>query len=917
MCIFAMGFIEITSAQNASTQGTDFWFAFMNNNGETPTQTCLILSAESACGVTVSNPNTGWQTTVSIPAGGRVDVDIPLNQGYHSSATDGVVYNIGCHVVATDTISAYSMNFKDASFDGGHLLPTSTLTEEYMVETIPPGLYGSSILIVGTDDNTIVDITPSVATSNGWAANTQYQITLNAGQAYQITTAAASGVSSTFSGTRIRAQDCKKIAVFAGGRCAQSPAGCTYCDHIYEPMIPTIYWGNRFIVTSSCTRSKDVVRVTALNAGTIVKKDGVTVATINAGGTYDYELYSTQGANYIETSGPAVCYLYLTGQSCGGGTGDPSMVYITPIEQNIKKITFGTYQYSPTNHYVNIVTATSNVSSVQLDGSYIGGQFYIVPGNPAYSYARLGISHATHTLECDSGLVAHVYGLYNVTSYAYSVGSSARNLTNTMFINDVNIADIPEDQLYCPNAPIDFELELNYNYNSISWIFGDSTTGTGNPCTHSFPNAGAYEVTAIIERTTSNECFGSLYDTIRAVLNLPPPDPIPVYVSICEGDSYNFYGRDLAQTGIYIDTLESAGDCDSIIELHLSVVPAAPIPTHVEICSGSTYDFNGEEITQPGTYYGTFTTSANCDSIVELTLSFTPLDTTDAYVEICPGDHYSLFGTDYDEAGEYVIMTSTIAGCDSIIKLHIAYADVPTVNLGEDQILCSYNEFPVHLTPVTTNDVGATYEWSTGDSIPTIAVDMNGNYSVTVTNQAGCTGTDDINITAQEELTLELHEEGDLCADGFTMLIATTNAPHIQWSTGETTYFIEVHTYGSYSLSASDGPCHVSQEINVEYCPPDLLFPNIITPNGDGVNDVFAIKNLDPNIPNTLTIYNRWGKKVFEMENYQTFIRNDVLYNAESGFTGKEHSDGVYYFTFHYEDPITPTDFHSSLTIVR
>ncbi|MCQ2263854.1 MAG: hypothetical protein MJZ70_06175, partial [Bacteroidales bacterium] len=164
-------------AQNASTQGTDFWFSFMNNNSSTPTQTSLILSAERACSVIVQNPNTGWQTSATTPAagrvavdlplaqgypystfaGGRVDVDIPLPQGYHSSTSDGTVYNLGCHLVASDTISAYSMNYKDASFDGAHLLPTSTLADDYMIETIPPGLNGSTVLLVGTENGTVVN----------------------------------------------------------------------------------------------------------------------------------------------------------------------------------------------------------------------------------------------------------------------------------------------------------------------------------------------------------------------------------------------------------------------------------------------------------------------------------------------------------------------------------------------------------------------------------------------------------------------------------------------------------------------------------------------------------------------------------------------------------------------------------------
>ena len=204
----------IGHAQTASTQGTDFWFSFMSNNNSDPTQICLILSAERACSVTVTNPNTGWSTTASIPAGGRVDVNIPIAQAFVPSGRDNTILNYGCHLVATDVISAYTMNYRNASFDGAHLLPTDALADNYMVETIPPGINGSSVLLVGTEDNTVIDITPTAACGAGWTANTQQTVTLNTGQVCQFTTTSATA---SLSGTVIQTRDCKRIAVFAGG----------------------------------------------------------------------------------------------------------------------------------------------------------------------------------------------------------------------------------------------------------------------------------------------------------------------------------------------------------------------------------------------------------------------------------------------------------------------------------------------------------------------------------------------------------------------------------------------------------------------------------------------------------------------------------------------------------------------------
>jgi gliding motility-associated-like protein len=68
-----------------------------------------------------------------------------------------------------------------------------------------------------------------------------------------------------------------------------------------------------------------------------------------------------------------------------------------------------------------------------------------------------------------------------------------------------------------------------------------------------------------------------------------------------------------------------------------------------------------------------------------------------------------------------------------------------------------------------------------------------------------------------------------------------------------------------------------------------LEIPNVFTPNGDGNNDVFTIKNSGVKELN-LTIYNRWGTRIFD---------GSVVNNG--GWDGKTNkgnmaSDGTYYF---------------------
>jgi|GEM_PF-4888867 len=62
-----------------------------------------------------------------------------------------------------------------------------------------------------------------------------------------------------------------------------------------------------------------------------------------------------------------------------------------------------------------------------------------------------------------------------------------------------------------------------------------------------------------------------------------------------------------------------------------------------------------------------------------------------------------------------------------------------------------------------------------------------------------------------------------------------------------------------------------------------FLIPNVFTPNNDGINDTFFIRNLP--VSTIVRIVNRWGKVVFESNNYQ----ND--------WNGGDHPDGIYYYT--------------------
>ena len=91
---------------------------------------------------------------------------------------------------------------------------------------------------------------------------------------------------------------------------------------------------------------------------------------------------------------------------------------------------------------------------------------------------------------------------------------------------------------------------------------------------------------------------------------------------ICDGEIYLFNSVPLNQTGIYFDTLYTSSGCDSILCLNLTVNPRLELNLDTTICKGDTILFGMSSLTVGGDYMYTFKTLSDaCDSIVNLHVS--------------------------------------------------------------------------------------------------------------------------------------------------------------------------------------------------------------------------------------------------------------------------------------------------------
>tara|TARA_R110000772_G_scaffold4566_1_gene16268 strand:- start:2588 stop:4642 length:2055 start_codon:yes stop_codon:yes gene_type:complete len=86
--------------------------------------------------------------------------------------------------------------------------------------------------------------------------------------------------------------------------------------------------------------------------------------------------------------------------------------------------------------------------------------------------------------------------------------------------------------------------------------------------------------------------------------------------------------------------------------------------------------------------------------------------------------------------------------------------------------------------------------------------------------------------------------------------------------------------------------------------PPEIVIPNVMTPNGDGTNDLFTIRNVDAYDYNKLTIQSRWGTIVYQVENYQ----ND--------WDGGNVSDGVYFYVLEIWEGTDVINYYGTITVI-
>ncbi|MBN2682972.1 MAG: gliding motility-associated C-terminal domain-containing protein [Bacteroidales bacterium] len=229
-------------------------------------------------------------------------------------------------------------------------------------------------------------------------------------------------------------------------------------------------------------------------------------------------------------------------------------------------------------------------------------------------------------------------------------------------------------------------------------------------------------------------------------------------------------------------------------------------------------------------------------------------------------------------AGGYSVTITDSNGC-SIVHNNISITQ-PSEALGltiaTTQPISCYGETGTLSAVVSGGSPMYSYVWdaNTGTQTTSTAINLSsGSYYVTVYDANGCSVIANSPLYQPNAIMLVIDSVNNVsCTDNNDGEIQISSfdgtGTHVySWSNGETTEDIENLTAGEYILTLTDeNDCVVTDTftiLNSEIGCYDLEIPSAFTPNADGINDTWAIKDVESVENIEIEIFNRWGQLMF------------------------------------------------------
>jgi gliding motility-associated-like protein len=190
----------------------------------------------------------------------------------------------------------------------------------------------------------------------------------------------------------------------------------------------------------------------------------------------------------------------------------------------------------------------------------------------------------------------------------------------------------------------------------------------------------------------------------------------------------------------------------------------------------------------------------------------------------------------------------------------------PVLDLGENMVICE-GEWAT----ITPEGAFTSYLWHDGSTAGEFIADQEGWIILRVTDIVGCATADSLFLSVAKLPVVYLGPDTTVCTEEGIILDAGTDGEQYLWSTGAVSRQITVYNDGNQEIWAevqNAFGCTGSDTVLVRACDLSHLIdlPTGITPNDDGVNDVWNIRALDQFPDAVVEVYDQWGTLVWRSE---------------------------------------------------
>lgn len=318
----------------------------------------IINSHSQLVNYSLEAPNIGLHQTGSIQAHHELIIRLSssIEVKSHHDQDKGIYLELN-----SDKVTVFAQNERSTTSDTFLVTPvTNHCIEEYTyygLSVIRSSSsyrdYYSSVLIVGTQNNTIMNITvpQSVIVKVGnvissLIAGTQYSFVINRLQTIYIRS------HEDLSGTKVVTD--KPISMFSGHECARIPWNTGDCDHMIEQILPTALWGQVYYAVPFATTKSYTIKVLAACSFTVISiwcKTSNQTTLINEG---EFTTIMLQEYCAIHSYKKVLVSQF----SHAGGISDPMMIALPAKIHYADKFDVSTIRNpsrSSYNHYVNII----------------------------------------------------------------------------------------------------------------------------------------------------------------------------------------------------------------------------------------------------------------------------------------------------------------------------------------------------------------------------------------------------------------------------------------------------------------------------------------------------------------------------------------------------------------------------------